>query len=194
MRDKAGNVYSAVGGILAGAGAGAFLAGATTSYSGWALPWTLGVAVPVTALGLYMILAVSIGWWLPWRQSRLERIIDDARRLSAEIEDWHVHWRNAEYWSWHDKFLTAEQPLRDELWRHETERTKNSMDRMADDWEARFTVRVLTSFDLMVEHGAKPLEHMPRKCFEYHAGMQGMQEIGTTLGVMASKLEVMKSA
>lgn len=175
MKDKAGQVYLALGAFLAGAGGSTFLAGLFTSFS----PWGLGIAGFLTIVGLYMLLAVLLDWRLPGRKSSLVLIIENARELSASIATWIGDRRR------------TEPHFSNEQWDASVERSMRHSTETMIHWNERYGVKALTAYDQLVAHGAdtETSRWGGRSVFEHPTNPLGIEEAGRTLGVMAAHLE-----
>lgn len=178
MKDRVGQVYLAVGGLIAGSGAGTFLAGFFTSFPVWGLV----IAGALTLVGLYMLLAGLLDWWLPGRKSSLAYVIQNAQALSGAVAVWVGERQRSE----------SDFYPRPETWDTDTQRMiRQSNDTMIR-WNELYAVKALTAYDQLVAHGAEDTASRwgGRSLFEHPTNRLGIEEIGRTLGVMAAHLEM----
>ena len=184
MKDRAGQIYSGIGGVLAGAGLSTLLAGAVTTFLGWTLFLTL-VACAVTFVGLYMLIGSLADWWLPGRRKTLALVIDDARELSASIFSWVGERKRMD---------SGFYPHRQDTWEADTQRIMRQSDEGMIRWNELYAVRALTAYDRLVAHGAVNSEGSfgGRHTFEHPTNRLGIEQIARTLGVMAAELEMKK--
>jgi hypothetical protein len=188
MRDKAGQVYSAVGGILAGAGSGAVVSGATTAFAGWAAPIGIGCGF-ATAAGIYMMLAAMVDWPLLGRRTTLAVVIADAKALSGEIYVWMAERdrdRNAQF------FEPIGEPGDREGFRRRGDRSMRQFAETMAGWNARFAVRALFSYKQLLAHGAEDASQDGGRAFVNAVNLFGVEDIARSLGVMAGTLEAKK--
>jgi hypothetical protein len=166
-----------MGGLMAGVGGSTFLAGYITSIPAWGLVLSGGF----TLVGLYMMLASLVDWWLPGRKSSLVHIIENARALSASIAMW-VGERGR---------LTYDSLPRPETWDADTQRMIRQHGDTIIRYNEKFAVDALVVFDQLVAHGADPdtASWGGRHLFEHPTNQQGIEEVGRTLGIMAAQLE-----
>lgn len=178
MKDRVGQVYLAVGGILGGAAGSTFLAGIFTSFPLWGLV----VSGFLTVVGLYMLFAVLLDFWLPGRKSSLVYVIEKAQELSGSVAIWIGERRRTE----------SDFYPRPDNWEVDNQRMMRQSDDTMIRWNELYAVKVLTSYDQLIAHGAE--EAVPsrggRFLFEYPTNRLGIEEIGRTLGVMAAHLEM----
>lgn len=174
MKDRIGQAYLAAGGVVAGAGVGTLLAGVFTSFPLWGLIISGALAL----VGLYMMSAVLFDWWLPGRSSSVAYVIENARDLSAEILTWLGDRRRAEP---SDSFDIA--------WGERNERSQRHSTETKIRWSELFGVRALAAYDQLVAHGSGDGASSGRSLFERPTNPLGMEEVGRSLGVMASHLE-----
>lgn len=180
MRDKAGQLYSAIGGVLAGAGSSTMLAGGPTGFAGWIVGGGI-VAGAVMVLGTYMLLASMAGWWLPWRKSSLAIVISTAQQLSGEIAIWAGERRGME----------SDFGPHPDTWDRDIARNNRQSQDTITRWNERFAVKALVAYDQLVAHGAEDATTLGRgrSLFEHPTNRLGIEEAGRALGVMAAHLE-----
>jgi hypothetical protein len=191
VRDRSGNLYAGVGGLLAGWGGGALLGGATVGFVGWVPTWGVASAAGPTVVGTYMLVGALAGWWLPGRTSNLAIVIQDAQDLSAEIAMWLSDWKASDplpRWS----SSNDDEIARHHAWVRGTDQDLQRARSQMAAWNQRFALRALLSFDRLVKHGAQAVEDIDRFRFQHATNPLGMRDIGEALGVMAGELEKRK--
>lgn len=176
MKDRAGQVYLAVGGLMAGAGGSTLLAGIFTSFPIWGLV----IAGALTLVGLYLTLAGLLNWWLPGRKSSLAYVIENARELSGSIAIWIGDRRR------------AEPPFSFQHWDESNERSSRHSTETMIRWNELYGVPALAAYDQLIAHGADAGASSwgGRSLFEHPTNPLGIQEVGRTLGLMAAHLEM----
>jgi hypothetical protein len=177
LKDRVGEVYLSMGGLLAGAGLGTLFAALFAPPPVWGII-LVGV---ITLIGFYLMLAVLLDWRLPGRRSSLQYVIEKARELSASIA----------MWAGERSRLTYDSLPRAETWDADTQRMIRQHGDTIIRYNEKFAVDALVAFDQLVAHGADPdtASWGGRHLFENPNNQQGIEEVGRTLGIMAAQLE-----
>ena len=178
LKDRVGQVYLAVGGLMGGSAGSTFLAGIFTSFPLWGLV----ISGLLTVVGLYMLLAVLLDLWLPGRKSSLGYVIEKAQELSGAVAIWIGERRRSE----------SDFYPRPDSWEADTQRMMRQSDDTMIRWNELYAVKALTAYDQLVAHGAEDTGsgRGGRSLFEHPTNRLGIEEIGRTLGVMAAHLEM----
>lgn len=177
-----------MGGILAGAGAGALLSGATTGFAGWIA--AIGPAtVAAVALGLYMMVASLVDWWLPGRKTTLAAVVAEAQQLSGEIAVWIGQQKTHQ--SEVSRYANYGGLDSHQAWEERSHRSSAQHQESMNRWNERFAVRALAAYDQLLAHGAKDLSE-GRHLYEHPTNYLGIERIARDLGVMAAHLHVKK--
>ena len=186
-------MYTGFGGVLAGGGFGALLAGVTTNFVGWSLAWGVTASFAAMVPGLYMILGVSFGWPLPGRKSKMIQVIEAAQQLSQEILLWMTALEGSEPFSW--PLRGASRELLDHQFRERNERSEMLSRTMQQTWNDRFSARALFCYDQLIKFGAEPQGDRDFRRFyvEFPNNRIVMREVAQQLGVMATHLQFSKS-
>jgi hypothetical protein len=177
MHGRAAIAWVGVGGWAAGVG-GAYL----TSSGSWQAI-TLGALV--TALGLYAILAGSLGWWYPGRKKLdgKDQISSDAAKLAQEIVGFHAEERRREN-PFRMSMSSQSETERHIQWQYETDRMLRESSDFMGNYASRFSIRSLNVYDAATAAGLA--DGKERSDLEHPTNPLGVEHVAQILGRIGS--------
>lgn len=180
--DKAGIIYSSIGGLVAGSAFGAIISILIAGITG---PWLWGLMI-LFAVGLYAVLAVPMNWLLPGRASSLAEVVRSARTLSGQMMLWSGDLRRRSQ---------SRTPRPGSFDMDIQQMLMDSSSALAQ-WNERFLVDSIVAFDRLIAHGAEVPDgedaQVARSRIEHPTNPLGMEYAAQVIGVMAARLEAEK--